>query len=122
MRESEIKAILWHQGEGDTSAERYPLYEEKCTHILTSMREALGLDVPVIVGGLGDFLPECPDDPQLANYTHVNAALKAMAEKNKRFAFVSAEGLTPNADNLHFNAASLREFGLRYYEAYKNVK
>lgn len=122
MRESEIKAILWHQGEGDTSAERYPLYEEKCTHILTSMRDALGLDVPVIVGGLGDFLPQCPDDPQLANYVHVNAALKAMVEKNKRFGFVSAEGLTPNADNLHFNAASLRTFGLRYYEVYKNLK
>ena len=36
--------------------------------------------------------------------------------------FVSAEGLMPNADNLYFSAASLREFGLRYYEAFKNVK
>ena len=122
MRESQIKAILWHQGEGDCSNERYPLYEEKCTLILNAMRDTLGLDVPVIVGGLGDFLPQCPDDPQLANYVHVNKALMAMAEKNKRFGFVSAEGLTPNEDNLHFNAKSLRTFGLRYYEVYKNLK
>ena len=122
MRESEIKAILWHQGEADCKDDRYPKYEEKCTYILTSLMKDIGINVPVIVGGLGEFLPKCPDDPQLANYTHVNAALQAMAQKNKGFAYVSSEGLTPNEDNLHFNAASLREFGLRYYEAYKNVK
>ena len=36
--------------------------------------------------------------------------------------FVSAKGLTSNPDNLHFNAVSLREFGLRYYEEFKKLE
>ena len=33
-------------------------------------------------------------------------------------AFVSSDGLTSNPDNIHFNAASLREFGRRYAAAF----
>ena len=36
-------------------------------------------------------------------------------------ALVSSEGLTLKDDNLHFNSASLREFGLRYAKAYKGL-
>ena len=119
MRSSQLVGILWHQGESDCGKELYPLYEEKCTHILTSLRQALGVDVPVILGGLGDFLANCKLDEQLKNYPHVNKALQAMAAKLPGFGFASAEGLGANPDNLHFHAAALREFGLRYYDAYK---
>ncbi len=36
--------------------------------------------------------------------------------------YVTAEGLTSNPDNLHFNAVSLREFGLRYYEEFEKYE
>ena len=36
-------------------------------------------------------------------------------------AFASAEGLEGKPDHLHFTAKAQREFGLRYYEAYKTV-
>ena len=36
--------------------------------------------------------------------------------------FVSAEGLGANPDNLHFNAAALYEFGLRYFEEFEKVR
>ena len=36
--------------------------------------------------------------------------------------FVSAEGLAPNPDKLHFSAAALREFGLRYYERFLELE
>lgn len=36
--------------------------------------------------------------------------------------YVSADGLTANKDNLHFNAEALYEFGLRYFEEYERVK
>ena len=125
-RTSTIAGVLWHQGESDCSEEKYPVYEEKCTHILESLRAKLGLhDVPFLLGGLGDYLKyymKSPDAPLKTNYVHVNAALKAMAEKLPMTGFVSAEGLTANADNLHFNAASLREFGLRYYEEFKKLE
>lgn len=34
---------------------------------------------------------------------------------------VSAEGLGANPDNLHFSAKALREFGLRYFEAFMSI-
>ena len=36
--------------------------------------------------------------------------------------FVSAEGLLSNPDYLHFSAEALREFGLRYYEKFKELE
>ena len=37
-------------------------------------------------------------------------------------ALVSAEGLTANADQLHFNAKSLYEFGIRYFEQFEKMR
>lgn len=122
-RTSRIAGILWHQGEGDCGAERYPLYEERLTKILTSLREELDLyDVPVLLGGLGDFLTDYTGSADLKNYGFINQSLKRVAAKNRRTGFVPAEGLTANPDNLHFNAASLREFGRRYYAEFEKVE
>ena len=119
-RTSEIKGILWHQGEADCSEALYSTYEARLTAMIEAMRKRLGMpDVPVLLGGLGDFLKDCPLSATLANYVHVNDALKAVASKVKNVGFVSAEGLGSNSDFLHFNSAALREFGLRYYEGYK---
>ena len=118
---SQVKAILWHQGEADCKSNRFPLYEEKCTKILNSLRNDLDLDIPVIVGGLGEFLADCPLDKELANYIYVNAALAALATNNQSIGYVPSFGLSANDDLLHYNAASLRKFGLRYYEVYKKM-
>jgi hypothetical protein len=77
-------------------------------------------EVPVILGGLGDFLLQC-EKGKFGNYIHVNAALERMAEKLPKFGFASAVGLGANPDNLHFSAAALREFGLRYYAEFKRL-
>ena len=122
LRSSTLAGILWHQGESDCGDDRHPLYQEKCTHILEQLRREVGCpDVPLLLGGLGDFLPFCEKSTKFINYVHVNAHLQAMARSMKNCAFVSAEGLGANPDNLHFSAAALREFGLRYYEAYKGL-
>jgi hypothetical protein len=122
LRSSTLAGILWHQGESDCGDDRHPLYQEKCTHILEQLRREVGCpDVPLLLGGLGDFLPLCEKSTKFINYVHVNAHLQAMARSMKNCAFVSAEGLGANPDNLHFSAAALREFGLRYYEAYKGL-
>ena len=122
LRSSTLAGILWHQGESDCGDDRHPLYQEKCTHILEQLRREVGCpDVPLLLGGLGDFLPLCEKSTKFINYVHVIAHLQAMARSMKNCAFVSAEGLGANPDNLHFSAAALREFGLRYYEAYKGL-
>ena len=121
QRTSTLAGILWHQGESDCGESRWPLYEEKASRILQQLRADVGApEVPVILGGLGDFLPLW-ERGDMRNYVHVNAALQAMAEKLPRFGFASAEGLGANPDNLHFSAQALRAFGLRYYEEFKRL-
>ena len=123
-RTSTIAGILWHQGETDCQDHLYAHYEEKCSKILQTLRQRLDLlDVPVLVGGLGDYLAERIEDPYLGrNYRLVNNALKKIAQKQEKYGFVSAEGLTSNPDHLHFCARSLREFGLRYYREFKKLE
>lgn len=119
QRTSVIAGILWHQGEADCINGGYTEYLPRCSHILNSMRRDLGIpDVPVLVGGLGDFLARCRLNPKLSNYVHVNAALREMAQREHNMGFVSAEGLDANPDDLHFSAKAQREFGERYFEAF----
>jgi len=126
QRSSKIVGILWHQGESDCADEKRALYADRFREMASRLREELGLqDVPILVGGLGDFLANFVSSTgsRIAadNYTKVNDILKSLAEEDPRMDFVCAEGLTGNADNIHFSAKGLREFGLRYYEAFKKL-
>ena len=117
-RTSEIVGVLWHQGESDCSDALYPTYQARFETMMQALREELKLhDVPFIVGGLGDYLEFYP----LKDYIHVNHALQNIAASNEMVGFASAQGLTGNPDNLHFNAQSLYTFGLRYYEAFEKL-
>lgn len=119
QRTSTIAGILWHQGESDCAAERYPVCGEKLKRIISAFRRELNLyDVPFLIGGLGDFLDRCLLSGHLVNYPEVNQALMHVAASEEMTGFVPADGLTANEDNLHFSAAALHEFGLRYYDAF----
>lgn len=123
MRTSHLLGVIWHQGEGDCSLEKYPLYQERFTVIMNELRKHLEMpNLPILIGGLGDFLINCTLDEDLKNYHHINCALKKIAEEYPSCAYVSAEGLGANPDNLHFNAAALKEFGIRYFDAYKKFE
>ena len=123
QRTSTIAGVLWHQGESDCADELYPLYTEKFLKIMESFRKQLDLyDVPFLLGGLGSFLVKREGEEYYKNYVHINAALSQIAEKDKMAGYVPADGLTANADNLHFNAKSLREFGLRYYKEFSKLE
>ena len=121
-RSSEIKGILWHQGESDCKNELYLTYAERLSNMIDALRARLGMkDIPFIMGGLGDFLSECPRSDNFKNYVHVNTALQEVAGSKPYCGFASAEGLGSNPDLLHFSAAALREFGVRYYEEYRRI-
>jgi hypothetical protein len=121
-RSSEIKGILWHQGESDCSEALYPTYGERLSAMIDALRRRLGLgDIPFIMGGLGDFLAKGIYSPELVNYRHINEAMMQLASAKKNCGFVSAAGLASNPDELHFSAAALREFGMRYYREFKRV-
>ena len=78
-------------------------------------------DVPVLLGGLGSYLDHYTKSSHL-QWPQINRALQSLADREPGYGYVSAEGLTPNPDNLHFSAASLHAFGLRYYEAFRKLE
>lgn len=121
MRTSTLKGILWHQGEGDCSAEKCELYRERFERLMDTLRCELGMpELPILVGALGDYLPKRLESPNLgAYYQSINAVLRSIGNEYHQCAFVGAEGLGSNPDNLHFSAKALHEFGIRYYQAYR---
>ena len=86
--------------------------------MIEAFRRRLGLtDTPFLLGGLGDFLGDCPLSEHLKNYPRVNEALRQVAADDPLCAYVPADGLGSNPDLLHFNARSLYTFGERYADA-----
>lgn len=57
MENSELTAILWHQGENDSQGGKYKDYYKKLERIVNRLREELDApEIPFIIGGLGDYL------------------------------------------------------------------
>lgn len=123
QRTSKIVGILWHQGEGDCGEEFYPTYKERFEKFMQALRRDLNLEnVPLIIGGLGDFLVNCPLDEKLKNSPVLNGEFEKIARDNKLVGYASAEGLGSNPDLLHFNAEALYEFGIRYYNEFMKLE
>lgn len=119
QRTSSLEGLLWHQGENDSTPDSARLYEEKFAPIVQAFRSELNLpDLPVIIGGLGDFLIEGEYGAYFSAYQIVNRALQDFAKTAINCYFVTASGLTSNPDLIHIDAASQRKFGLRYFEAF----
>ncbi|WP_412518717.1 sialate O-acetylesterase [Staphylococcus simulans] len=119
---SDIIGILWHQGENDSNDDLYKVYQAQLKRVIAHVRAELNLPhVPFIIGGL-DHL----SDPQgfsltLTQHEAINQILQTMPQQEPDTYFVTAKGLTMNPDGIHFNAQSLRRFGIRYYEAFKTL-
>lgn len=115
-----LKGILWHQGESDRSPEQAARYEEALTALIQRFRRDLQAPkVPFVIGQLGQFVGAGPWD---AAGLEVDRAQRSVAAKLPLSAFVSSDELTSNPDNLHFDAASLREFGRRYALALASIE
>jgi hypothetical protein len=114
-RTSDLKAILWHQGESDcSSVEDLQNYGARFLNLMQALRREVG-DVPVIIGqihpGITAYLPK-------AQVERMNAVFRELPHQLPRCALVRTTDLTLKPDNLHFDAASCRELGKRYFEAY----
>lgn len=123
MQSSELAGILWHQGESDSNDGRYKDYYKKLRLIIETLRNELNApDIPLIIGGLGDFLGKEGFGKSCTEYELVNQELKQFAFEQNNCYFVTAAGLTSNPDGIHINSVSQRKFGLRYFDAYSNQK
>ena len=121
MRTSHLSGILWHQGESDCKSDASALaHKEKFFHMITSLRRELGAEqLPLLIGELCEDLPAVwglGERPK-----QVNRQYHELARELPLCGVVSAKGLALSGDDLHFSAASLREFGLRYLDVYKSL-
>jgi len=112
-----LKVILWHQGEADCGKGLSDQYEKNLTALLTRFRSEFGQNVPIVVGQLSQF----PGEKWSESKTKVNAAQQAVVKAMPPAAFAKSDGFTANPDKIHFDAASQREFGKRYFEAYQSI-
>lgn len=123
MESSELTGILWHQGESDSINGNYKVYYKKLLLIIDTLRKELNApNIPIIIGGLGDFLGKEGFGKNCTEYNFINQELKKFAFEQNNCYFVTASGLTSNPDGIHIDAISQRKFGVRYFEAFYNRK
>ena len=118
LKAGELKGILWHQGESDSTPKLAPEYDGKLRDLVARLRTELSAtEVPFVLGQLGKF----SESPWSENKQLVDKFHQALPAAIKNAAFVSAEGLKHKGDKVHFDSPSLREFGKRYFEAYSKL-
>lgn len=123
MRTSALKAILWHQGESDCdSDESVDLYKERIITMITALRKELGNEeLPFIIGELShNYLDErwrFSNRPE-----KINKIFYELEKELPNIKVVSSEGLNMKKDGIHFDSASLRIFGKRYFEKYMEIE
>lgn len=123
QRTSVLDGILWHQGENECSPERSSRYYEKFLLIVEAFRHELSVpNIPLIIGGLGDYLGSGMFGEYFKEYPLVNKELEKFSNLQKNCYFVTASGLQANPDGIHMNAVSQRIFGLRYFEAFDKLQ
>lgn len=117
VREGVLRGILWHQGEAESGKEELARsYAERWLTMMAALRGEVG-EVPVVVGELGRFFR----GGKQPYAEMVNEQLATLPVKGRRVAFVSSEGLAHKGDEVHFDAAGLRELGRRYAFAYAGL-
>ncbi len=110
QKDSEICAILWHQGEGnqnDTS------YASKLNIIFNQLITDLGLDAEKIVIVTGELYGTRGDKAHTAQ-------LGLLKKYYTNYGVASSDGLTTEDVDTHFDAPSLRVFGYRYFDIFYN--
>ncbi|OAI56393.1 hypothetical protein AYO49_00790 [Verrucomicrobiaceae bacterium SCGC AG-212-N21] len=119
MQHGTLKGILWHQGENDAGKEDTARsYSARLAQMIKDLRAELGAgEVPFVAGKLGDFLARESKDGKPNYWPVVNEQLAELPKRVPQTAVVDSTGLKHKGDGVHFDTASLREFGKRYAEA-----
>lgn len=116
LEDGVLEAILWRQGESDTSADKAAKHEEKLLELFARLRAEFDApEVPILVGEL--FIPNGGKGAETVR----NAQIAAVSQAQPA-AFVSAEGTTLNKDNVHFDRKSQIEQGKRFFNALQELK
>ena len=122
MRSSTFSGILWHQGESDAATEiSSEEYKQKLKNLINSIRAELRAEsLPFIMGELSENVST--EWARTSDIRRINKVIKEVAEELSFCGVASADGLSVKADGVHFDSVSLREFGKRYFNVYKEIK
>jgi len=123
LKDGTLKGILWHQGEADSAGlNDAETYAARLTTMVRDLRADLASPtVPFVAGKLGEFLAETKSGAPV-HWRTVNAQIAKLPELVPQSAVVESTGLKHKGDVVHFDAGSLREFGLRYAEAMRKLQ
>lgn len=106
MKYGELKAILWHQGCGDSGKNNRPLYMERLAKLTENLRKDLNApDVPFIAGELAYW-----------RYTEMNKVIRTISHHIPNSDYVSAEGcdMLKDESDPHFGREGQLLIGERY--------
>lgn len=118
MKSGTLKGILWHQGESDSKEPAASVYEEKLHALVRRFRSVLNApELPFLVGQMGQF----DSRPWNAARKTVDAAHRRLPTAMPHTAFVSSDGLQHKGDHVHFDSASYRALGRRYFDAWQQL-
>ena len=124
LADGTLRGILWHQGERDAFEEETARsYGDRLAGMVADLRADLGAgEVPLVVGQLGEFLPNPTHPGKYAFSKLVNEQLTALPGRVPSAAVAESAGLTARGDDLHFDTPSLRTFGVRYAAAMQRLQ
>ena len=127
--ENRLVAMLWHQGEDDIMRNNPPEnYEKQLGYLIDSVRERYNEPkLPFITGEFVEDWSSAYIFPE--RITGLVGAIKKALSARENTAYVSSKGLLSNrqagaheTDDIHFCKKSIDEFGLRYFNAYKEMQ
>ena len=112
----QIKGVLWHQGEGDSSdLEKAETYAERFALFANGIRADLGIyDLPIVAGQIGAFMETNAEHPYAGV---VNQQILALENSIDHLASIPSAGTTHIGDNLHLDTRSQLVMGERYADA-----
>ena len=123
-----IKGVLWHQGESDTVSEDLArAYAAKLDALVADLRADLGDPaLPFVAGELAPFYGTGPDHnapDRVKRIATVQRVLRDLPSRVPHTACASSKGLHSVDEHMvHFDRASLVEFGKRYAAALVTIQ
>lgn len=117
--EAVLGGILWHQGESDGADAAQAAYEAAFDAMIADARARIIAATPTTPLVVGNLLPAYVSSN--ADVEAVNDIITDTPNRIGNCALAVATSLTDVGDTLHFDAASLRTLGARYFTAWQTA-
>ncbi len=113
-----VKAILWHQGETDATAqETIEIYDEQLQKLFALFRNETDNQVlPIILGELGSFSKT--DD----NWKAINSKIEEYIKTDPNAYLIKTNDLNHKGDRVHFDSEGQRKIGQRFAEKFIEIE